>query len=33
MKRSIRFVVASEQSGIIAVGTYDGRTYSIPAGA
>jgi hypothetical protein len=33
MKRSIRRVAASEQSGIIAVNSYDDRTYSIPAGA
>jgi hypothetical protein len=33
MKRSTRRVAASPQSRIIAVGSYDGRTYSIPAGA
>jgi hypothetical protein len=34
MKRSTRCcVVASPQSGIIAVGSYDGQFYSIPADA
>jgi hypothetical protein len=31
MKRSTRFVAASSQGGVIAVGTYNGRIYPIPA--
>jgi hypothetical protein len=33
MKRSIRCVAASPQSGIAIVGNYDDRIYPIPASA